>query len=80
MKNVYLIQPYEVGSKKGKSLAVILPVDVRKQCDIYPSTILTLRVDGKTKSITLQDVMAATAGQSVEPSAQQMSSLSRESK
>jgi len=83
-----LIQPYKVGSKKGKSLAVILPADITKHCHIDPSTFFVLRVDGKTKRITLQgfevdenyeNVMMASADQRFEASAQQMLST-RESK
>jgi hypothetical protein len=43
MKSVYVIQPYEVGSKKAKSLAVVIPATVVKKYRINSSTIFALR-------------------------------------
>jgi antitoxin component of MazEF toxin-antitoxin module len=54
MKSVYALQPYQVGSKDGKSLALIIPAKVAKQYNIDESTVFTLRVDEDTKRIMLQ--------------------------
>lgn len=56
MKQVYLLQPYHVGSKKAKSIAVVIPAEVVKVYEINTSTILTLRTDVKAKRITLQTI------------------------
>lgn len=56
MKSTYILQPYKVGSKQGESLAVIIPAKLRKEVDITVSTVLMLKVDEKTKRITLQKV------------------------
>jgi antitoxin component of MazEF toxin-antitoxin module len=87
MKSLYAIQPYEVGSKDGKSLALIIPAKVAKQCNVDTSTVFTLRVDEDRKRITLQTfneiimdncrdsisrkTTAVDAGQRFEASAQQ---------
>ena len=44
-KEVYSIQPYHVGSKQGKSLALVLPNQVVKRRNIDTSTIFVLHVD-----------------------------------
>lgn len=54
MKQVYVLQPYQVGSKDGKSLALIIPAKVARQCSVNTSTVFTLRVDEGTKRIMLQ--------------------------
>jgi len=56
LKNVYAIQPYYVGSKHGKSLAVVIPAKVAKKFNLGPSTIFSLKTDDITKTITLQNV------------------------
>ena len=53
-KTDYLIQPYFVGSKEAKSLALIIPAQVRRETNIDASTIFMLSIDEKTKRITLQ--------------------------
>jgi hypothetical protein len=54
MKNVYALQPYQVGSKNGKSLVVLIPAEVAKKYSIGTSTIFTLKGDDNTRTITLQ--------------------------
>jgi hypothetical protein len=54
MKRLYVLQPYRVGSKKAKSLVVLIPSEVVKTCSIDTSTIFTLRGDENTKTVTLQ--------------------------
>jgi hypothetical protein len=56
LKNVYAIQPYFVGSKHGKSLAVVIPAKVAKKYNLGPSTIFSLKTDDVTQTITLQNV------------------------
>ena len=47
------IQPYQVGSKDGKSLALIIPAKVARQCSVNTSTLFTLRVDeGQKDNVT----------------------------
>jgi antitoxin component of MazEF toxin-antitoxin module len=54
MKLLYALQPYEVGSKNGKSLAIIIPAKVAKRYNVDISTVFTLRVDEDRKQIMLQ--------------------------
>lgn len=54
MKSTYVIQPYLVGSKAGKSLALIIPASVAKEYDINPSTVFALHLNANTKRIQLQ--------------------------
>ena len=56
LKNVYAIQPYYVGSKHGKSLAVVIPAKVVKKYNLDPSTIFSLKTDDVTQTMTLQNV------------------------
>jgi hypothetical protein len=59
MKSIYAVQPYEVGSKHSKSLALVIPAKVVKECSIDTSTVFALRADEKTKRITLKTVHEA---------------------
>jgi hypothetical protein len=54
MKSLYVLQPYQVGSKYRKSLAVIIPAEVTKQYNIDKSTVFTLQVDDDKKRLMLQ--------------------------
>jgi antitoxin component of MazEF toxin-antitoxin module len=56
-RNVYIVQPYKVGTKDRKSLAVIIPAQIAKEENLDPSTIFSLRVDSM-KKIILQVVSA----------------------
>ena len=55
-RNVYVIQPYEVGTKERKSLAIIIPAQVAKEYEVSKSTILALRINEKARNFTLQKV------------------------
>ena len=55
MKKLYALQPYMVGSKKGKSLVVVIPSEVVKTCNIDTSTVFTLRGDQKYKNSNFTD-------------------------
>ena len=52
----YLIRPYHVGSKDAKSLAIIIPSEVRREADIDLSAIFLLKINKKTKVMTLQNI------------------------
>jgi antitoxin component of MazEF toxin-antitoxin module len=54
MKSLYALQPYKVGSKERKSLAIIIPSKVVKQCNVDASTVFTLQVDEDKKRLMLQ--------------------------
>ena len=56
MKSIYILQPYHVGSKNGKSLAMVIPARVAKACNIDISTAFALRVDKSRKHITLESL------------------------
>jgi len=81
MKELYAIQPYQVGSKNAKSLALIIPAKVTREYNINTSTVFALRTDKDTKRIRLRnmdetiqeckgDIVVTPAGQSLEPSSQ----------
>lgn len=53
MKSLYILQPYSVGSKKGKSLVVLIPSEIVKKYKIDTSTAFALRGVDKTNSIVL---------------------------
>jgi len=54
MKELYVLQPYEVGSRKAKSLALIIPAKVVKECDIGTSTVFALSANPSTKRVVMQ--------------------------
>jgi hypothetical protein len=55
-KRTYVVQPYQVGSKDKKSLALIIPAKVTRECGINTSTIFAVQVNELSKHITLQIV------------------------
>jgi antitoxin component of MazEF toxin-antitoxin module len=54
MREIFIVQPYLVGSKKSKSLALIIPAEVVKQYQIDTSTAFALKANAETNLITLQ--------------------------
>ena len=52
----YLIRPYHVGSKNAKSLAIIIPSQVRREASIDLSAIFLLKINKKTKIMTLHNI------------------------
>jgi hypothetical protein len=56
MKDVYIVQPYKVGSGTGKSLAIIVPSELVKEYKIGVSTILALSPDNRREKITIQTI------------------------
>jgi hypothetical protein len=79
-KNVYVVQPYEVGSRERKSLAIIIPASIARKYDVNKSTILALSINEKGERIMLQKVkvidqiMMKPADESFAASKQQVSS------
>jgi antitoxin component of MazEF toxin-antitoxin module len=53
-KSIYAIQPYHVGRKERKSLAVIIPAKIAKEFNVNTSTIFVVRADKSNKSLTLR--------------------------
>jgi hypothetical protein len=49
-KNFYAVQPYKVGTRSGKSLAMIIPARFAKENQIDVSTIFVIKK--KTKQVT----------------------------
>lgn len=62
-KNTFLIQPYQVGSKQRRSLAIVIPSEITKKHNIDTSTILVLRSDVERNQLNLtkinQEIMCA---------------------
>lgn len=55
-KGTYVVQPYEVGSKPKKSLAIVIPAKVAKENHIDKSSIFALSINQDTKGIMLQNL------------------------
>ena len=55
-KSVYTLQPYYVGSKKGRSLAIVLPVHLVRKYSFDESTIFLVRSDESKNTITLESI------------------------
>jgi hypothetical protein len=56
MKSVYALQPYYVGSKHGKSLAIVIPAKVARKFNLDASTIFALKTDDITNTVTLRNI------------------------
>jgi len=57
MRNHYFIQPYHVGSKNSKSLAIVIPLEVRKKMQIDTSTVFILKnSNNKCISLSIADI------------------------
>jgi antitoxin component of MazEF toxin-antitoxin module len=82
IKSLHVIQPYWVGTKDRKSLAMIIPAQVVKDQNLDTSTILMMRVSNNANIILKvidtkykdKEDMVTSAGESLDPSGQQMSS------
>jgi antitoxin component of MazEF toxin-antitoxin module len=59
-RTTYVTQPYNVGSKRGRSLALIIPAKIARQCKITTDTVFSVKADTRTRAITLQTMMTAT--------------------
>lgn len=49
MKSVYVVQPYQVGSKGAKSLAMVIPAKIVREYNINASTIFTIKPDHRNE-------------------------------
>jgi hypothetical protein len=56
MKHKYLVQPYRVGSKTSKSIALVIPHQIVQYYSIDPSTVIILRTDDARKKMTLEAI------------------------
>lgn len=56
MRTNYLIQPYPVGSKNSKSLAIVIPSDIRNKLQINSSTIFVLKCNNTSILLTIADI------------------------
>jgi hypothetical protein len=74
LRNVYVTQPYLVGSKGRKSLAIIIPARLVKDYDVNTSTIFAARAEKKTNRI----IMYTVHGQSKDNMMDVMDESSRE--
>ncbi len=79
-KDVYIVQPYKVGTKVNTSLAMIIPAKIVKKHNIDPSTIFVIRTDEETErkiileriDIPSQRGRVVSVGESSEASNQQI--------
>jgi hypothetical protein len=53
-KHFYAVQPYHVGSKDGKSLAIVIPANLAKKYDINTDTVFAAKGDDRKRVVTLQ--------------------------
>lgn len=79
-KELYVVQPYRVGSKEKTSLAVILPSKLVKEHGLGISTVLAVRFDKKSNNLLLRPIDVGErdnknmlVGQRFEPLTQQAS-------
>jgi hypothetical protein len=56
MREYYVIGPYQLGSKTGKSWVVGIPAEVVKEFQISASTLFTLRIKKDSRSIILHKI------------------------
>lgn len=54
LKDQYAVQPYRVGTKERKSLAIVIPSAVAKACKITTNSIFKLKLDEAKKRIVLE--------------------------
>lgn len=54
MRKMHVVRPYQVGSKTGKSIALVIPREIVEQYGINPSSVMILRTDDIPRKITLQ--------------------------
>jgi len=62
LSKTYAVQPYRVGNKNRKSMVVVIPANVTKECKINTSTIFAIYVDSEKRSITLNILNNTTEG------------------
>ena len=57
IKSVYALQPYYVGSKKSRSLAIVLPAHLVRKFNFNESTIFVVRTDQTKNIIILESIV-----------------------
>lgn len=55
-KLTYYGQPYEVGTKKSRSLVLVIPATLARENGITKNTLFAIQADQKTRTVTLQTV------------------------
>jgi hypothetical protein len=58
-KKIYAVQPYQVGHKDKKSLALIIPSKLAKEYGVNTSTIFATYVDKNDNTISMHMIRAA---------------------
>jgi antitoxin component of MazEF toxin-antitoxin module len=53
-RSIYVVQPYQVGTKHRKSLAIIIPSKIAKECNVNTSTVFSIRIDKRNNRIALR--------------------------
>lgn len=78
-KDVYIVQPYKVGTKTNASLAMIIPAKIVKSHKLDPSTIFVIRAEESERKIILERIdipsrrgRVVSVGESSEASSQQI--------
>lgn len=56
MANIFALQPYAVGSKNGKSVAIVISAKIVRKYKIDTSTIFALKGNENKRGITLRAV------------------------
>jgi hypothetical protein len=75
---IYAVQPYLVGPKDNKSLALIIPAKVAREYGVNTSTIFTTNVDENSNTLSLQMIKTTSennttpTGKSLAASSQQV--------
>jgi len=58
-KHLYAVQPYHVGSKYGRSLAIVIPANLARKYDMNTDTIFAVKDNDKKRIVTLQMVKSS---------------------
>jgi len=56
IKAIYAVQPYHVGPQNKRSLALIIPAKLVRECGIDSSSIFIIRGNTEMKRITIQTI------------------------
>jgi hypothetical protein len=77
-KSTYAIQPYHVGRKDRKSLAVIIPAKVAKEFNVNTSTIFAIQTDKQNKILTLRMIETSYERNIMTPAGRTLNSFSQQ--
>lgn len=64
-KSVFACQPFATGPKEKKSLVILIPARVVRECDITTSTIFALTMDRQSKKVVFESLPLPENGQSI---------------